>query len=121
VITGHGEVSIAVEAMKAGAIDFIEKPVRRDRLLASIERAMELERDSSAFSAWHEAAVARIAALTPRERQVMELVITGHPNKNIAADLEVSQRTVENHRAAVMRKTRSKSLSDLIRLASAAV
>lgn len=121
VITGHGEVSIAVEAMKAGAIDFIEKPVRRDQLLASIERAMELGRDSSALSTWHEDAAARIAALTSRERQIMELVIIGHPNKNIAADLKVSQRTVENHRAAVMRKTRSKSLSDLIRLALAAV
>ena len=121
VITGHGEVSIAVEAMKAGAIDFIEKPVRRDQLLASIERALELGRDSSALSTWHEAAGARIAALTPRERQIMEMVIIGHPNKNIAADLKVSQRTVENHRASVMRKTGSKSLSDLIRLAIAAV
>ena len=105
VITGHGEVSIAVEAMKAGAIDFIEKPVRRDQLLASIERAMEIGRDFSALSAWRETARARIAALTPRERQIMDLVIIGHPNKNIAADLKVSQRTVENHRAAVMKKT----------------
>ncbi len=120
VITGHGEVSLAVEAMKAGAIDFIEKPVRRDQLLASIERAMEIGRDSSALSAWHETARARIAALTPRERQIMDLVIIGHPNKNIAADLKVSQRTVENHRAAVMKKTGSKSLSDLVRLAIAA-
>ena len=120
-ITGHGEVSIAVEAMKAGAIDFIEKPVRRDQLLASIERALELGRDSSALAGWHEDAAARIATLTPRERQIMELVIIGQPNKNIAADLNVSQRTVENHRAAVMKKTRSKSLSDLVRLSIAAV
>jgi two-component system, chemotaxis family, CheB/CheR fusion protein len=121
VITGHGEVSMAVEAMKAGAIDFIEKPVRRDQFLASIERAMELGRDSSTLSAWREAAAARIRALTPRERQIMDLVIIGQPNKNIAVDLNVSQRTVENHRAAVMKKTGSKSLSDLVRLAIAAV
>ena len=120
-ITGHGEVSIAVEAMKAGAIDFIEKPVRRDQLLASIERALELGRDSSALAGWHEDAAARIGTLTPRERQIMELVIIGQPNKNIAADLNVSQRTVENHRAAVMKKTRSKSLSDLVRLSIAAI
>jgi two-component system CheB/CheR fusion protein len=120
-ITGHGEVSMAVEAMKAGAIDFIEKPVRREQLLASLERAIELGRDSSALSAWHEAAAARVAALTARERQIMDLVIIGQPNKNIAADLKVSQRTVENHRAAVMKKTGSKSLSDLVRLAIAAV
>jgi two-component system CheB/CheR fusion protein len=120
-ITGHGEVSMAVEAMKAGAIDFIEKPVSRDELLASIDRALELTRDSMALSAWHEAAATRIAGLTARERQIMDLVITGRPNKIIAADLNVSQRTVENHRAAVMKKTRSKSLSDLVRLSIAAV
>ena len=121
VITGHGEISMAVEAMKAGAVDFIEKPVRREQFLASIERAMVLGRDSSALSAWHEDAAARISTLTPRERQIMERVIIGQPNKNIAADLKVSQRTVENHRAAVMKKTRSKSLSDLVRLSIAAV
>jgi two-component system CheB/CheR fusion protein len=120
-ITGHGEVSMAVEAMKAGAIDFIEKPASRDELLASIDRALELTRDSTALSDWREAAATRIAGLTPRERQIMDLVITGHPNKIIADDLGVSQRTVENHRAAVMKKTRSKSLSDLVRLSIAAV
>ena len=112
---------MAVEAMKAGAIDFIEKPVSRDELLASIDRALELTRDSTALSDWREAAATRIAGLTPRERQIMDLVITGHPNKIIADDLGVSQRTVENHRAAVMKKTRSKSLSDLVRLSIAAV
>jgi two-component system, chemotaxis family, CheB/CheR fusion protein len=120
-ITGHGDVAMAVEAMKAGAIDFIEKPVSRDELLASIDRALELTRDSMALSAWREGAAARIAALTPRERQIMDLVIAGQPNKIIAADLHVSQRTVENHRAAVMKKTHSKSLSDLVRLSIAAV
>ena len=119
-ITGHGEVSMAVEAMKAGAIDFIKKPASRDALLASIDRAIELTRDAMTLSAWREDAAARIAGLTPRERQIMDLVIAGQPNKIIAADLGVSQRTVENHRAAVMKKTRSKSLSDLVRLAIAA-
>jgi two-component system, chemotaxis family, CheB/CheR fusion protein len=121
VITGHGDVSMAVEAMKAGAIDFIEKPVRRDELLASIDRALALSQDSSALSGRREAAVALIARLTPREREVMGLVIAGQPNKIIAADMHVSQRTVENHRAAVMKKTRSKSLSDLVRLSIAAI
>jgi two-component system CheB/CheR fusion protein len=115
-ITGHGEVSMAVEAMKAGAIDFIEKPVSRDELVTSIGRGIELARNSMALSAWRDVAQTRIAGLTPRERQVMDLVIAGRPNKIIAADLGVSQRTVENHRAAVMKKTRSKSLSDLVRL-----
>jgi len=106
--------------MKAGAIDFIKKPASRDALLASIDRAIELTRDAMTLSAWREDAAARIAGLTPRERQIMDLVIAGQPNKIIAADLGVSQRTVENHRAAVMKKTRSKSLSDLVRLAIAA-
>ena len=116
-ITGHGEISTAVEAMKAGAIDFVEKPVGHDELLASIDRAIDLTRNSTALSAWRETAAARIAGLTPRERQVMDFVVIGRPNKIIAADLRVSQRTIENHRAAVMKKTGSKSLSDLVRLA----
>jgi two-component system CheB/CheR fusion protein len=120
-ITGHGEISMAVEAMKAGAIDFIEKPASREALLAGIDRAIELTQNSTALSAWREDAAARISGLTPRERQIMDLVIIGQPNKIIAADLGVSQRTVENHRAAVMKKTRSKSLSDLVRLSIAAV
>jgi two-component system CheB/CheR fusion protein len=112
---------MAVEAMKAGAIDFIEKPASREALLAGIDRAIELTQNSTALSAWREDAAKRIAGLTPRERQIMDLVIIGQPNKIIAADLGVSQRTVENHRAAVMKKTRSKSLSDLVRLSIAAV
>jgi two-component system CheB/CheR fusion protein len=121
VITGHGEISMAVEAMKAGAIDFIEKPVSRDALLAGIDRAIALTQDAMALTSWHEDAALRISGLTPRERQIMDLVIAGKPNKIIASDLGVSQRTVENHRAAVMKKTRSKSLSDLVRLAIAAI
>ncbi len=116
-ITGQGDVPMAVEAMKAGAVDFIEKPIRRDELLASIERALEQARDTTKLPARREAAAARLAGLTARQRQIMELVLAGHPSKNIAADLGISQRTVENHRAAVMKKTGSHSLSALIRLA----
>ena len=119
-ITGQGDVPMAVEAMKAGAADFIEKPIRRDELFASIERALEHARDSTKFSDQRDAAATRLARLTVRQRQIMELVLAGHPSKNIAADLGISQRTVENHRAVVMKKTGSHSLSALIRLALAA-
>ena len=118
-ITGQGDVPMAVEAMKAGAADFIEKPIRRDELFASIDRALEQTRDSAKLSVRREAAATRLAGLTARQRQVMELVLAGHPSKNIATDLGISQRTVENHRAAVMKKTGSNSLSALIRLALA--
>jgi len=119
-ITGHGDVAMAVEAMKAGAADFIEKPVGYKELLASVERALEQAGDSAKASAWKETATHSIAGLTARQRQVMDLVLAGHPSKNIAADLGVSQRTVENHRAAVMKKTGSRSIPALIRMALAA-
>ena len=119
-ITGQGDVPMAVEAMRAGAADFIEKPIRRNELFASIEHALEHIRDSAKLSVRREAAATRLAGLTARQRQIMELVLAGHPSKNIAADLGISQRTVENHRAAVMKKTGSHSLSALIRLALAA-
>jgi len=111
---------MAVEAMKVGAIDFIEKPASADALLTGIGRAIELTRNSMAMSAWRENAATRIAGLSRRERQVMDLVIAGQPNKVIATKLGVSARTVENHRAAVMKKTGVESLSDLVRLAIAA-
>jgi len=119
-ITGNSDVAIAVEAMKAGASDFIEKPISRGELLACVERALEQSRDSSKLSAWHAAAASHVADLTPRQREIMELVLAGHPSKNIAADLRISQRTVENHRASIMKKTGSKSLPALARLALAA-
>ena len=119
-ITGAGDVPMAVQAMKDGASDFIEKPIHSSELLASIARALEQSRDSSKLLAMREAAAARIAGLTPRQRQIMELVLAGHPSKNIAADLGISQRTVENHRAAIMKATGSKSLPALARLALAA-
>jgi two-component system CheB/CheR fusion protein len=119
-ITGSGDVPMAVEAMKAGAADFIEKPIGRADLLASIDSALERSRDSSKVMAWQADAAGHIAGLTPRQHQIMDLVLAGHPSKNIAADLGISQRTVENHRASIMRKTGATSLPALARLALAA-
>jgi two-component system, chemotaxis family, CheB/CheR fusion protein len=119
-VTGHGDVRIAVQAMKAGAVDFLEKPVDRDELLASITRVLEEPHDGAARRDSRKIAVARLAGLSARERAIMDLVLAGQPSKNIAADLGISQRTVENHRAAIMKKTGAKSLPELIRLALAA-
>ncbi|MEP7209706.1 MAG: chemotaxis protein CheB [Alphaproteobacteria bacterium] len=119
-ITGNGDIAIAVEAMKAGAMEFIEKPIAREDLLAAVTRAIDQANDATSTSAWHANAIVQIASLTGRQRQIMELVLAGHPSKNIAADLGISQRTVENHRAAVMKRTGVKSLPELARLAVAA-
>jgi len=120
VVTGHGDVSMAVRAMKAGALDFIEKPVRAPDLLRCVARALDQSRDAGKLLAWRAAAAASIAGLTERQRNVMAMVLAGHPSKNIAADLGISQRTVENHRASIMRKTGTHSLPALARLALAA-
>jgi two-component system CheB/CheR fusion protein len=120
-ITGNADVGMAVRAMKAGASDFIEKPVGRDELLASVERALEHAQDASKLVAWRDDAANHLEGLTQRQKQIMELVLAGHPSKNIAADLGISQRTVENHRAAIMKRTGAKSLPALARLAVAAV
>ena len=119
-ITGHGDIAMAVQAMKVGAVDFLEKPVRPDALLESIERALDRVRDSVKLAEWREMAAERIGRLTPRERHVMDLVVQGRPNKIIAHELGISQRTVENHRGAVMKRTGAASLPDLIRLVMAA-
>src|SRR6266436_1108310 len=119
-ITGHGDIAMAIQAMKAGAADFLEKPVRPDELLASIGRALERIRDSGKLLEWRKTAAERLARLTPRERDIMDLVVRGRPNKIIAHDLGISQRTVENHRSAVMKRTGVASLPDLIRLVMAA-
>ena len=119
-ITGSGAVPMAVQAMKAGAVDFVEKPVSHEDLLASVKRALEHTRDTAALSARRETAALSVASLTTRQRQILDLVLAGHPSKNIAADLGISQRTVDNHRAAIMRKTGSKSLPALVRTALAA-
>jgi two-component system CheB/CheR fusion protein len=119
-ITGNSDVPMAVEAMKAGASDFIEKPITRDDLLDCVALALEHARDSSKLSARQEDAAQHVAGLTSRQRQIMDLVLAGHPSKNIAADLRISQRTVENHRASIMKKMGTRSLPALARLALAA-
>jgi two-component system CheB/CheR fusion protein len=119
-ITGSGAVPMAVQAMKAGAVDFIEKPVGHDELLASVKLALDQTRDTATLSVRRHKAALSVASLTTRQRQILDLVLAGHPSKNIAVDLGISQRTVDNHRAAIMRKTGSKSLPALIRTALAA-
>ena len=116
-ITGHGTISLAIAAMKAGALDFIEKPLREEALLESIERALHW--NDRAYEERLERATlqARAALLTPRERQVFELVAAGEPNKVIASRLGISFRTVELHRAHIIEKLQARSLSDLIRMA----
>jgi two-component system response regulator FixJ len=117
VITGHGDVSLAVEAMKVGAVDFLEKPFDDDSLLSAVRSAL----NKSASTARHKAEVSdihfRLAALSNRERQVLERLVAGKPNKVIAFDLEISPRTVEIYRANVMTKMTANSLSDLVRMA----
>ena len=119
VITGHGDVPLAVRAMKAGAIDFIEKPFAVETILSSVAAA--LERVAEPHDQ-HQAAtaLARLALLTPREREVLQGLLVGLPNKSIAYDLAISPRTVEIHRARVMDKMGARSLSELIRMSLAA-
>jgi two-component system, chemotaxis family, CheB/CheR fusion protein len=119
-ITGQSDVPMAVEVMKAGASDFLEKPLRGVELLAGVARALELSRDSGKLTEWRKDAADHLASLTRRQHQIMEMVLAGHPSKNIAVDLGISQRTVENHRASIMKKTGSRSLPALTRLALAA-
>jgi two-component system CheB/CheR fusion protein len=107
-IAGSADVAIAVRAMKAGASNFIEKPVGGGELLASIKRAIEQSRDSRRPVAWKETAANHLADLTPRQREIMALVLAGAPSKNITPDLGMSQRTGENHRASIMKTTGSK-------------
>jgi two-component system CheB/CheR fusion protein len=116
-ITGNSDVPMAVQAMKAGADDFVAKPIGYQELLNAIDKAMEHSLDGAKRAAWRQEAAHHIADLTPRQRQIMELVLAGQPSKNIAADLGISQRTVENHRASIMKRTGSGSLPALARLA----
>ena len=120
VLTGHSDIAMAVTAMKAGAVDFLEKPVSGPDLIRCVDRALALAKDERLASAWSEHAVLQIETLTPRQLEIMDMVLAGHPNKNIAADLHISQRTVENHRAAIMHRTGARSLPALTRLAVAA-
>ncbi|MGH6736689.1 MAG: response regulator FixJ [Methyloceanibacter sp.] len=113
VITGHGDVALAVEAMKAGAADFIEKPFDEETILSAVHGALERGADEGNGPA----IAARIATLSERERQVLEGLVSGNPNKIIAQDLGISPRTVEVYRANLMAKMQAKTLSKLIRMA----
>jgi two-component system response regulator FixJ len=120
IMTGHGDVSLAVHAMKAGAVDFIEKPFEKAVLLAAIEHGVERLKRSAANQDRADEAVVRLQALTPREREVLDGLAKGLPNKTIAYDLGISPRTVEIHRANVMSKLGVRSLSEALRIAFAA-
>lgn len=120
VLTGHGDITTAVAAMKAGAIDFIEKPFEKSVLIEAIETALRrLDHRDHARTSEHEARV-RIAALTLREQEVLRGLVRGHPNKTIAYDLDISPRTVEVHRASLMSKLKVRSLSEALRIAFSA-
>lgn len=120
IITGHGDIAMAVGAMKAGALDFVEKPFHEETLLASIESALKQAEQSDRQHAQSADAQRSIERLTPRERDVLEQLVIGRPNKVIAFELGCSPRTVEIHRARIMEKSGAKSLSHLVRLALAA-
>ena len=115
-ITGHGDVPMAVEAMQKGAVDFIQKPFRDQDLLDRIREALETDKERRSERELRASVATRLEKLTNREREVMDLVVTGKPNKVIAYELGVSQRTVEIHRARVMEKMEARSLADLVRM-----
>jgi FixJ family two-component response regulator len=115
-ITGHGDVPMAVEAMQAGAVDFIQKPFRDQDLIDRINRALDRDRANRAALRERDTIRKRMGQLTPREREVLHLVTQGKANKVIAGDLNVSQRTVEIHRARVMEKMGASSLAHLVRM-----
>ncbi|USA63251.1 response regulator transcription factor (plasmid) [Qipengyuania citrea] len=120
VLTGHGDVAIAVQAMKAGAIDFIEKPFEKAVLLDAITRGFCRINDADSKAVEEANAQVRLALLTPREREILDGLAQGYPNKTIAYDLGISPRTVEVHRASLMQKLSAHSLSDVLRIAFAA-
>jgi two-component system response regulator FixJ len=120
VMTGHGDVPIAVEALKAGATDFLEKPFDDTQLLASVANALAASQRIHQEAASVAEIATRLASLTPREREVLDRLVAGQPNKTIAYDLGSSPRTVEVHRARVMEKMAARSLPELVRMAIAA-
>jgi FixJ family two-component response regulator len=115
-ITGHGDVPMAVEAMQQGAFDFLQKPFRDQELIDRIHKALERDREAREALAQHDQIRAKLAALTSRERQVLDLLTQGKQNKVMAAELGISQRTVEIHRAHVMDKLGARSLAQLVRM-----
>jgi two-component system, LuxR family, response regulator FixJ len=120
VITGHADVPLAIQAMKAGVADFIEKPFDDDTILSAIRAAIARQNDRDEAQAERDRIRARMATLSQREREVMDGLIAGHANKVIAFDLEISARTVEVYRANVMMKMQARSLSELVRMVTVA-
>ena len=118
-VTGHGDVPMAVEAMQQGALDFVQKPYREQELLEKIERAFQIDQANRESLQQRQAIAARLQSLTPRELDVLHLMVEGNANKVIAIDLDISQRTVEIHRARVMEKLEANSLAHLVRMVMA--
>lgn len=118
ILTGHGNVQVAVHAMKAGAVDFIEKPFNNELLLDRVQKAVAESLETYEDRVKRDEILSRQKLLTPRERQVLELVIAGETNKNIAGHLHISEKTVEIHRAHVMEKMQATSLADLVKMVS---
>jgi two-component system response regulator FixJ len=120
-MTAHGDVPMAVKAMKAGAVDFLEKPIEPEHLVEALQRHMAPKAATSSGSASAETAEfrGRFAKLTPREKEVLAHLVKGSPNKVIAYEMQISPRTVELHRAHVMQKMEASSLSHLVRMALA--
>lgn len=116
-ITGHGDVPLAVEAMRDGALDFIQKPFSEQKLLDRVHQALELDQKARKDLSKTQVLVDRMAKLTPREREVMDLIVDGVANKGVAFQLGISERTVEIHRARVMQKMEATSLPHLVRMA----
>jgi two-component system response regulator FixJ len=120
VMTGHGDVALAVEAMKAGALDFIEKPYEDERMLGAVRAALAVQGEADARQGERAEYLRRIDSLSHRERQVLDGLVAGKASKVIAYDLDISPRTVEIYRAHVMTKTQARSLSELVRMAMVA-
>jgi two-component system, LuxR family, response regulator FixJ len=116
IITGHGDVPMAVRAVKAGAVDFIEKPFNAQVMLDAVHKAIEQDAQRRGRASHLADIQSRLERLTPREREIMDMVVAGKRNKVIAIDLGISQSTVEAHRAKVMEKMQARSLSDLMRM-----
>ena len=115
-VTGHGDVPMAVDAMKEGAVDFIQKPYREEALLQKIEAALEQDLEQRKTLGEKQEILRRVKSLTPREHEIMDRMIAGQANKVIAIELEISQRTVEIHRSRVMHKMGTHSLAHLVRM-----
>ena len=115
-LTGHGDIPMSVQAIKAGAVDFLTKPVTREKLLTSVRAAIQQSERVLSENANHQEALLHLASLTDRERDVMLLAVQGHPNKHIARQLGISHRTVEIHKSKIMQKTGAINLLDLARI-----